>query len=130
MDESRFSRWLSGQLAISKLTFNLKSFKLTAGLGLVALSLLSSSEPSFAQTSEEGFVSLFDGKTLQGWKIGDNAQLFQVNDGMIVMECPTTNNKPAHLFYDGDVHGHDFKNFDLRIDVMTYPGANSGIYFH
>jgi len=49
---------------------------------------------------------------------------------MIVMECPATNNKPAHLFYDGDVSGHQFKNFDLRIDVMTYPGANSGIYFH
>jgi len=25
---------------------------------------------------------------------------------------------------------HDFKNFELKVDVMTYPGANSGIYFH
>jgi hypothetical protein len=46
------------------------------------------------------------------------------------MDCPATNHRPAHVFYDGDVNGHQFKNFDLRVDVMTYPGANSGIYFH
>ena len=96
----------------------------------VALLWLPATGSLAAQTSEEGFVSLFDGKSLDGWKIGDNAELFQVRDGMIVMECPATNNKPAHLFYDGPVQGHQFKNFDLRVDVLTYPGANSGIYFH
>lgn len=80
--------------------------------------------------SEEGFVSLFDGKTLNGWKVGENASIFTVKDGMIVMECPSTIQSPAHLFYMGDVQGHSFKNFDLRIDVMTAPYANSGIYFH
>jgi hypothetical protein len=79
---------------------------------------------------ETGFVSLFDGKTLDGWKAGDNAEIFQVRDAMIVMECPATDHRPAHLFYVGDVHGHAFKNFDLRVDVMTYRCANSGIYFH
>ena len=79
---------------------------------------------------EEGFVSLFDGKTLDGWKVGENADLFQVRDGMIVMECPATTRSPAHLFYAGEVNHHDFKNFDLKADVMTFPGANSGIYFH
>ena len=72
---------------------------------------------------EEGFVSLFDGKSLDGWKVGDNAELFQVRDGMIVMDCPATNHRPGHLFYLGDVNHHDFKNFDLKVDVMTYPGA-------
>lgn len=86
--------------------------------------------PLAAQTTDEGFVSLFDGKTLDGWKIGNNAELFSVHDGMIVMDCPATNHHPAHLFYDGPVSGHEFKNFDLRVDVLTYPGANSGIYFH
>ena len=77
---------------------------------------------------EEGFVSLFDGKSLDGWKVGDNAGVFSAHDGMIVMEC--SNHRPAHLFYEGDVNHHTFKNFDLRVDVMTYPGCNSGIYFH
>jgi hypothetical protein len=78
----------------------------------------------------EGFVSLFDGKTLNGWKVGENAGLFQVRHGMIVMECPATIQSPAHLFYVGEVNHHDFKNFDLKVDVMTFPKANSGIYFH
>jgi hypothetical protein len=25
---------------------------------------------------------------------------------------------------------HNFKNFEFKAEVMTYPGANSGIYFH
>ena len=79
---------------------------------------------------EEGYVSLFDGKTLDGWKVGENANVFQVRDGMIVMECPATAHGPAHIFYVGDVNHHDFKNFDLKVDVMTFPTANSGIYFH
>jgi len=83
-----------------------------------------------AAQPEEGFVSLFDGKTLDGWKIGQNADVFQVHDGLIVMECPATTHSPAHLYYVGDVNHHDFKNFDLRVDVMTSPKANSGIYFH
>lgn len=102
------------------------------GCGLVAGLALLATNPLAAQTPspEEGFVSLFDGKTLDGWKVGDNATLFHVEDGMIVMDCPAGNHRPAHLFYEGDVNGHSFKNFDLRVDVMTYPGANSGIYFH
>jgi len=83
-----------------------------------------------APQPEKGFVSLFDGKTLDGWKIGENAGVFQVRDGIITMECPATNHNPAHLFYAGDVNGHSFKNFDLRVDVMTFHCANSGIYFH
>jgi len=83
-----------------------------------------------APPPENGFVSLFDGQTLEGWKVGENANAFQVRDGMIVMEYPATARGPAHLFYDGTVNGHSFKNFDLRVEVMTFPGANSGIYFH
>src|SRR5690242_2534414 len=108
------------------------TLKLQNSLFLIFVVLLASGHRALAQTAapEEGFVSLFDGKTLNGWKVGDNADLFQVRDGMIVMECPATNNKPAHLFYEGEVNAHNFKNFDLRVEVMTFPGANSGIYFH
>ncbi len=110
---------------------SIHKFGHSLGLGLtVALLWLLATGPLAAQTSEEGFVSLFDGKTFDGWKPSDNAELFQVRDGMIVMECPATNHRPAHLFYDGPVQDHQFKNFDLRVDVLTYPGANSGIYFH
>jgi hypothetical protein len=98
----------------------------TALLPLLAIGCLAADTPR----AEKGFSSLFDGKTLDGWKIGQNAEVFQVRDGMIVMECPATEHRPAHLYYDGSVNGQDFKNFDLRVDVMTFRCANSGIYFH
>jgi hypothetical protein len=40
------------------------------------------------------------------------------------------NGDVAHLFYNGDIKQHDFKNFEFKADVMTTPGSNSGIYFH
>jgi hypothetical protein len=74
---------------------------------------------------EEGFVSLFDGKTLDGWKAAENPGAFKVEDGAIVV-----NGTRGHLFYAGDVQNHDFKNFDFKADVKTTPGSNSGLYFH
>ena len=80
---------------------------------------------SFSFTPQDGWVSLFDAKSLTGWKVGDNANTFSVENGTIVAHGPT-----AHLFYDGGVHQHNFKNFEFKADVMTTPGSNSGIYFH
>ena len=99
-------------------------------IAAMVLAVVSNCFATNTAPTEEGFVSLFDGKTLNGWKVGENAELFQVRDGMIVMECPATIRSPAHLFYIGDVQHHDFKNFDFKVDVMTLPKANSGIYFH
>lgn len=88
----------------------------------VALAGLAASTP---QADDEGWIPLFDGKTLDGWKAGENADTFTVQDGAIVVDGPR-----AHLFYVGSVHEHDFKNFEFKADVMTTPGSNSGMYFH
>jgi hypothetical protein len=71
------------------------------------------------------WISLFDGKSLNGWKVGANPETFKVENGTIVASGNT-----AHLFYDGPVMKHDFKNFELKARVMTFPGSKSGIYFH
>ncbi|MGA2501206.1 MAG: DUF1080 domain-containing protein [Tepidisphaeraceae bacterium] len=73
----------------------------------------------------DGLYALFDGKTLDGWKVGKGAEYWKVEDGQIV-----TRGGPSHLFYDGPLKDHDFKNFYLKAEVMTRPHANSGIYFH
>lgn len=73
----------------------------------------------------EGWYSLFDGKTLNGWKASENKDTFSVRDGMIVVH-----GKRSHLYYVGPVENHNFKNFEFKADVMTEPGSNSGIYFH
>ena len=77
------------------------------------------------KNAKQDWQSLFDGKTLTNWKVGDNAGTFTIEDGMIVVNGPV-----AHLFYDGEVNKHQFKNFEFKADVMTTPGSNSGIYFH
>src|SRR5262245_33759760 len=74
---------------------------------------------------QDNWISLFDGKSLAGWKVGENAGTFHVDSGNIIVHGNT-----AHLFYDGEVQHHNFKNFEFKADVMTKPGANSGIYFH
>ena len=79
-----------------------------------------------ASSAEDGWIDLFDGKTLEGWKANENPGSWQVRDGYIVsMGQPL-----SHLFFVGDVHGARFKDFELKIDVMTMPGANGGVYFH
>jgi hypothetical protein len=96
--------------------------------GLVACALVG----TFAVTARaeggpdaEGFYSLFDGKSLDGWKASENKDAWAVEDGTIAAKSGR-----SHLFYDGPVHDHDFTNFELKADVMTKPGSNSGIYFH
>jgi hypothetical protein len=80
----------------------------------------------FAQgPHESSWVSLFDGKTLNGWKASDRAGSFRVVDGQIAVDGPR-----SHLFYVGNSPEADYKDFELNVDVLTRPGANSGIYFH
>ncbi len=71
------------------------------------------------------WVSLFDGKSLDGWKASENAASWKVVDG-----CLSANGPRSHLFYTGPVRGAEFKNFELEAEVMTWPLCNSGIFFH
>ena len=90
------------------------------------LAVIGADEAKGKKNGEKGFVSLFDGKSLNGWKVNkENPKSITVKDGNIVIDGPR-----AHLFYTGDVENHDFKNFVLRAQVKTFPKANSGIYFH
>lgn len=88
---------------------------------LVLVTLLSLQK----ETKKKGWISLFDGKSLNGWKINENPATFKVEDGAIVV-----NGNRGHLFYDGTVMNHNFKNFEYKAKVMTTPGSNSGMYIH
>ncbi|MBS1600795.1 MAG: DUF1080 domain-containing protein [Bacteroidetes bacterium] len=90
---------------------------------IVCFSLMAFS--TVINTNEDGWISLFDGKSLAGWKVGKNAATFHVDSGMIIVHGNT-----AHLYYDGDALQHNFKNFEFKAEVKTMPHANSGIYFH
>jgi hypothetical protein len=88
----------------------------------LALILLLAAPATFAQ---DGFISLFNGKDFTGWKVGGDQNTFQIKDGALV-----ANGAVAHAYYDGPVGNHDFKNFELMVDVMTAPVSNGGVYFH
>ena len=98
---------------------------------LLFLSVFMWAGPATAQTSTagtsspDGWIALFNGTTLDGWKISDDVGTFSVQDSAIVVHGPR-----SHLYYVGPVRDHDFKNFEFQADVMTKPGSNSGIYFH
>jgi hypothetical protein len=76
-------------------------------------------------STNDGWISLFDGKSMDGWKPSENKNSWKVEDGMLV-----TRGDRSHLFYDGNVNGHNFINFEFTADVKTEPGSNSGLYIH
>jgi len=103
-----------------------------AGMVLIFLIGCSGSDSSEAQDAGQqdinagtGWVSIWDGETLDNWRASENPESFSVEDGKIVVDGPR-----AHLFYEGQVGDANFTDFEFRADVYTYPGANSGIFFH
>jgi len=71
------------------------------------------------------WIELFNGRNLDGWRPSENKQSWKVVDGQLSAEGPR-----SHLFYSGPVHGANFRNFELEVEVMARPLCNSGVYFH
>ena len=75
-----------------------------------------------ADETEEGFVPLFDGKTLDGWEKAGGGATYRVEDGAIVGEVgpgPNTFLRTAKSYGD----------FLLKVDVKLDVPGNSGIQF-
>jgi hypothetical protein len=86
-----------------------------------SLVLLFLAVPLFA--ADDGFTSLFNGKDLSGWKASEHPDTFSVENGAIVTHGPR-----SHCFYIGNFHQHTFLDFELKVDVMTRPKANGGVF--
>lgn len=86
--------------------------------------VIACSGPNNARKAK-GWVRLFDGESLSGWKASEAPGSFKVQNGSIVVAGPR-----SHLYYEGEVMHHDFRNFEFKAQVMTMPGSNSGVYFH
>jgi Domain of Unknown Function (DUF1080) len=74
--------------------------------------------------AEPGFTQLFNGKDFTGWKLS-NAPSFTIEDGAIVAKAV---GMQGHAFYDGPFMDHSFRNFELKVDVMTRPNSNGGVF--
>src|SRR5260370_12185240 len=71
---------------------------------------------------EPGFTSLFNGKDFTGWKIGGPSESFTIQDAAIVAKGPT-----SHCYYDGAFRNHSFRNFELKVAVITPPPSNAAL---
>lgn len=89
---------------------------------VIAVFLLGMTSLSSAQ--DDGWINMFNGKDLTGWRVNENQESVFVEDG-----CLVVHGKRAHAFFVGEGEC-DVTNFHFKAKVMTKPGANSGIYFH
>jgi hypothetical protein len=71
------------------------------------------------------WVSLTDGKSFAGWTPNERPESWAVEKGAFVSKGDR-----SHLFYTGPVGNHEFKNFELALEVMANPGSNGGIFIH
>ena len=76
-----------------------------------------------AQTVETGFTSIFNGRDFTGWTIAGPAESFTIQDGAIVAK-----GQASHAYYTGSVGNHRFRDFELKVDIMTRAGSNGGVY--
>lgn len=67
-----------------------------------------------------GWIQMFDGKTLNGWKTADNPESWTVRNGVI-----TGDGERSHLFYMVE----QCSNCEFKAEVRLNHGGNSGMYF-
>lgn len=69
---------------------------------------------------QDGWINMFDGKTLNGWKANENAEAWSVKDGTIVGD-----GERSHLFW----MERECANCEFKADVKISDGGNSGMLF-
>lgn len=92
-------------------------------VALAAVAIVFACTSFLVADDNDGWVTLFDGESFDGWKINENKDSWKIEDGAIVACGPR-----SHLFYVGG--DKPFVNFEFCAEVMTKPESNSGIYFH
>jgi Domain of Unknown Function (DUF1080) len=94
---------------------------------LLVLGLMSSSCRLSAQDggSKDGFVSIFDGKTLKGWE-GDPTY-WRVENGHLVGEVTPTTPLKTNTFLIW--RGGQTKDFELKVECRITAAGNTGINY-
>lgn len=68
----------------------------------------------------DGWISMFDGKTLNGWKANEHPESWFVKDGTI-----TGDGEASHLFW----MERECENCEFKAELKIGPKGNSGMYF-
>jgi hypothetical protein len=86
------------------------------------LIIIFTSASLMAQSGGEPWISLFNGRNLEGWKMVGSKGIAVVRDGAIT--CNKVINTPIHTFVCSN---EEYKDFILELDVKTDSTYNSGI---
>jgi len=125
-----------------------------SGLLWAAGKLEDNGHPSEGYSGERGlgWVSLWEEDNMNGWiasKTTNWAELswwegsdvwptlkntgndsFELISNRVESKAIVVEGPQRYMFYEGVIDGGDFKNFEFKVDVYTYPGSASGVYFH
>ncbi|MBK9167419.1 MAG: DUF1080 domain-containing protein [Bryobacterales bacterium] len=74
----------------------------------------------FGCAADGGWVRMFDGETLEGWKANERPDNWTLEDGAI-----KGTGERSHLYWMVEQCG----DCEFKADVKTTPGSNSGMYF-
>jgi hypothetical protein len=89
-------------------------------------------EEAATDKADDGWLSLFDGKTLTGWhNYGKTTvgEAWKVEDGTLYLD--TTKKAGWQTSSGGDiVSAEEYENFDLKLEWKIAPGGNSGVIFY
>ena len=96
---------------------------ITVVMAMVGLALLLTAAPA-ADNGGDGFVCLFDGKTLDGWE--GKSQFWSVRDGTITGQTTAENPTKGNTFIIW--RGGKVADFELRLKFRM-EGGNSGIQY-
>ncbi len=88
-------------------------------MNYLILLLLSAVLITITENNEKGFVPLFDGKSLNGWKlVNPHGSGYVVKDNTII--CPLDGG--GNLYTE-----KEYANFVFRFEFKTEPGGNNGV---
>jgi len=93
---------------------------LTAVLA-ASFSLSTFSPTVFAQEAPEGFTSIFDGKSLDGWSQKNGTATYEIVDGTV--KGTTAEGSPNSFMCSNKEYG----DFELHFEVKCDPELNSGV---
>lgn len=90
-------------------------------LPILAVALVLAAPPVVSNDNAgKGWIKMFDGKTLNGWKANETPESWTVKDGAIVGD-----GEKSHLFYMKEECG----NCEFKAEVKISDKGNSGMYF-
>ena len=112
-------------------SFSSKSKVMVASMATLALvnwncqNPNSSEEATVPETTQAGFVSIFDGKSLEGWEY--DPAYWKVSDGVIHGETNAENPLKSNTFIIWK--GGELGDFELKMDYWISETGNSGVQY-